>query len=491
MKTIGLFSLMLAYGIPLPADEKSEFAVFDQLIVDLGDEQSIENDLSTFSSHVTNLRYMMEHAGPKTLVLIDEAGTGTDPAEGAALAQVIFETLTHAEARTIATTHHGSLKVFAHDTPRVENGSMQFDQETLHPTYRLQQGIPGSSYAFEIASRIGLDQALLVRARELLGAQSARLEDLIGSLETRNQRLAQQLDETEKELSSAREERSRYERLFEQLDGQRDEIREKALAEADAVVQEANAQIERTIREIKENQAARDATRKARSELDTFKEKIRKEKQQTEKNQQKRTRRRPPRERETPDLSSNGPLSVGDQVILDGGLTTAELLELDGRDAVIMAGSMHMRVKTDRLTKVAGPRRQQVTIRQVQTDDAGDLGSLKARPRTDLRGQRVDEALANVTRFIDEAMAANLDRVEVVHGKGTGALRQAIHEYLEKSPDVDRFEEAPYAPGISVIVLMPPKYLFSFVIISSSLSDSFFGKRSKSPLAFRASSRTR
>lgn len=456
MKTIGLFSLMLAYGIPVPADEKSKFAVFDHLIVDIGDEQSIENDLSTFSSHVTNLRYMVEHAGEGTLVLIDEAGTGTDPAEGAALAQVIFETLTKAKARTVATTHHGSLKVFAHDTPGVENGSMQFDQETLRPTYRLQQGIPGSSYAFEIASRIGLDKHLLERARGLLGEQSARLEDLIGSLETRNQRLVKQLEEAEKELENARQQRSRYEKLMEQLEAQQDEIKEKALADADAVVRQANAQIERTIREIKEHQAAREATRQARSGLDAFKEKIQQEKQQAERKKSKRAHRKaPPESQKKRPPAVSTPLAVGDQVILDGGSTTAELLELDGKNAVIMAGSMHMRVKTNRLTKVAGPKRQQVTIRQVQSSP-GDLGILKAQPRIDLRGKRVDEALAAVTRFVDEAIAANLNRAEIVHGKGTGALRLAIHELLNNSPEISRLEEAPWdegGPGVTYVYL--------------------------------------
>lgn len=457
MKTIGLFSLMLAYGIPVPADEKSEFAVFSHLIVDIGDEQSIENDLSTFSSHVTNLRYMVEHASEGTLVLIDEAGTGTDPAEGAALAQVIFETLTKAGARTIATTHHGSLKVFAHDTPLVENGSMQFDQETLRPTYRLQQGIPGSSYAFEIASRIGLDQALLERARGLLGEQTARLEDLIGSLETRNQRLATQLEEAEKQLSGAQQQRSRYERLMEQLEAQQDEIKEKALADADAVVREANAQVERTIREIKEHQAAKEATRQARSGLDAFKEKIQQEKQHTERKNKKRAKRKAPRDTHKQEPATiSGPLAVGDQVILDGGSTTAELLELDGNNAVIMAGSMHMRVKTQRLTKVAGPKRQQVTIRQVHSEEAGSLGILKAHTRIDLRGKRVDEALAAVTRFVDDAIAANLNRAEIVHGKGTGALRLAIHELLNNSPEISRLEEAPWdegGPGVTYVYL--------------------------------------
>ena len=447
MKTIGLFSLMLGYGLPLPADELSDFGLFARLIVDIGDEQSIENDLSTFSSHVANLRYMTENAGPDTLILIDEAGTGTDPSEGAALAQVVLETLTNAGARTVATTHHGALKVFAHETPSIENGSMQFDQESLRPTYRLQQGLPGSSYAFEIASRMGLDKKLLDQARALLGEQSARLENLIGTLEAQNQSLTSRLEEAEEALGEAAQERTKYRELYEALHEERDAIKEKALEEAEEVVQKANAQIERTIREIKENQAAREATRQARSNLESFKKKIGKEKKSTSKRQQRRSRRKAQHaKRKTPE-STIGPLEVGDRVKLDGGATTAELIELDGKEAVIMAGSMHMRVKVDRLTKVSGPSRQQVTVSHVKPAGGSNLSALAAKQRIDLRGKRVDEALAEVTRLVDDALTTNLSRVEIVHGKGTGALRQAIQEYLESNPDVKRYEDAPWEEG--------------------------------------------
>lgn len=444
MKTVGLFALMLGYGIPLPADDKTECSVFDQLIVDIGDEQSIENDLSTFSSHVANLKHMTTCADASTLVLIDEAGTGTDPVEGAALAQVVFEVLTKAEARTIATTHHGSLKVFAHSTDFVENGSMQFDQATLQPTYRLQMGVPGSSYAFEIASRMGLNPEILERSRALVGSQVMRLEDLLSDLEARNQSLQKRLEEAEHALEEARTERSRYKELFDTLEAQREDIKGKALEEAEEVIRKANAQIERTIREIKENQAAKAATKEARSELESFKEKLNREKQTTQRKQQRRKKKERPGE-DAP--ASHEPLQVGDRVILDGGQTTAELLEIAGKEAVIMAGSMHMRVKLNRLTKVAGPQKQQVTIRQVKSAGESGLTALQARQRIDLRGKRVDAALAEVIRLVDDAMATNLPRVEIVHGKGTGALRGAIHEYLEKNPDVARYEDAPWEEG--------------------------------------------
>ncbi|MEM8488742.1 MAG: endonuclease MutS2 [Bacteroidota bacterium] len=444
MKTVGLFALMLAYGMPLPADELSAFPIYSQLVVDLGDEQSIENDLSTFSSHVANLRHMTTTADDSTLVLIDEAGTGTDPAEGAALAQIIFETLTEKGATTIATTHHGALKVFAHNTPLVENGSMQFDQESLTPTYKLLMGIPGSSYAFEIASRMGLDNGILEQSRALLGTQASRMEDLLTSLEARNMSLESRLKDAEEALRSADEERTKYKELFDALEAQREHIKGKALEEAEAVISKANAQIERTIREIKESQAAKSTTREARAELASLKEKLDREKAQ---NTRKQQRRKKSQVKSKPTSRPQQPLQVGDQVVLDGGNSAAELLELSGKNAVIMAGSMHMRVKVSRLTKVGGPKKQQVTVRQVQAANSGGLSALQARQRIDLRGKRVEAALSEVMKLIDDAIATNLSRVEIVHGKGTGALRHAIHDYLNSSQDVERFEDAPWEEG--------------------------------------------
>ena len=454
MKTLGLFSLMIALGMPIPADELSEFCLFDTLIVDIGDEQSIENDLSTFSSHVTNLRYMLEQAGEKTLVLIDEAGTGTDPSEGAALAQVVLERLTEMGARTVATTHHGSLKVFAHEEEGIENGSMEFNQDTLRPTYRLQMGIPGSSYAFEIASRIGLDSALLDRARDLLGDQKVRMEDLISSLEARNQALSARLEDAEKALSHAQTQRERYEKLFERLETEKDDIKQKALDDAELVMQRANAEIERTIREIKEHQAAKERTKEVRAELESFKKQISEEKQKTVSKKQKRNKKRQPRSSKEKTSVPGKPLQVGDQVKLDGGSTTAELIELSDKHAVIMAGSMHMRVKVDRLTKVAGPKKQKVIVKQVHSNGQSGLTALKARQRIDIRGKRVDEALSEIPKFLDDAIATNLNRVEIVHGKGTGALRNAVHEYLNGTPEVATYEDAPYnegGPGVTYV----------------------------------------
>ena len=446
MKTVGLFALMLAYGLPLPLDESSQFSIFERLHVDIGDEQSIEEDLSTFSSHVSNLKFMLDQAGKGTLVLIDEAGTGTDPSEGGALAQSVLERLTERGARTIATTHHGTLKVFAHETEGVENGSMEFDQATLSPTYRFQPGVPGSSYAFEIASRIGLDEKILERARALVGRQKTSLEQLIATFEARTQELDAQLAEAEKEARQARHEREQYQQRAEKLKREREDIRRQALEEAERIVQSANARVERTIREIKEAQAEKEATRAAREELEAFRAGLegRAAKKEPAPKEERGPRGRRAAKERRQKRTDAGPIEVGDQVVLDNGTTAAEVLEISNGEAVISFDSMKLRADLRRLRKIGGKRKQQVRLGRVEQSS---VPSLTAQSRIDLRGRRVDEALDSVARLIDQALMSGLDQLEILHGTGTGALRKAIHEYLAGRPDVFSFEEAPWEQG--------------------------------------------
>ncbi len=447
MKTVGLLSVMLAYGLPVPVDPLSTLSVFDHLIVDIGDEQSLDEDLSTFSSHVGNLKYMLRHAGARTLVLIDEAGTGTDPAEGGALAQAVLERLTAAGASTIATTHHGTLKAFAHEAAGVENGSMEFDRDTLSPTYRFRQGVPGSSFAFEIARRIGLDPDVLVRARELTGPQKSVLEDLILTLDARNREVQDALSEAEQIRANAGELEARYRSRLERVETERDEIRRRALSDAERLMQEANAAVERTIREIKESQAEREATLKARQGLDAFRDDIEARRDREERRGRSAARKKADARsanRQAP-KQSRGAIAVGDQVTLDGGSAVSEVLELSGSTAMIAMGSVRARVALDRLQKVGGPRRRQVTVKMPGA--GGSLPVLAARNRIDVRGGRVEEVLPEVTSFVDEAIAAGLNQVEILHGKGTGALRNAIREDLARRQDVASVDDAPWNQG--------------------------------------------
>ena len=449
MKTVGLFSVMLSYGIPVPVEEKSDLCIFERLFVDIGDEQSMEEDLSTFSSHVGNLSRMVREAGPGSLILIDEAGTGTDPEEGAALARAVLEQLTASGARTVATTHHGALKAFAHEAEHVENASMAFDEDTLSPTYRFRSGIPGSSYAFPISRRQGLPDPVLERATQLLGTQKSSFEDLIATFEARTQALQQQLEELEGLREEAERERDRYRERLTSLQSERAAVKEQALREAERVVSEANARIERTIREIREAQADRDATRVARERLDTYSAEVQARRQRAE-----RKARRRPKSAAAPETVAIRP---GDRVVLDEGTTPAEVLEVEDQAVTIAFGSTRLRTDLSRLTRVSGAgARRKERAKEARPAAADAMRSLHAQTTLDVRGKRAHEALAEVTRLIDDAVASNLDQVEILHGKGTGALRQAIREDLERHPNVSGFEDAPWdqgGPGVTLVRL--------------------------------------
>ncbi len=444
MKTAGVLALMAACGLPVPAAPGTSLALFERLFVDIGDQQSIEQDLSTFTSHLKNLRRMLAEADGRALVLIDEAGTGTDPAEGGALAQAVLEALTARGARTIATTHHGTLKAFAHNHPAVENASMQFDTETLSPTYRFQEGIPGSSYAFEIAQRVGLDGEVLTRARSLVGEGKTALEDLIATFEARAQALEEELATARAEAQEATKARKEYQDRAGSLRSRKDEIVGQALEEAERIVGEANARVERTIREIKEAQAAREQTRAAREDLEGFKEQV---------EAKRSTKRRAPTPRPAQAKAASGPIRVGDHVRLDDGEAVGEVLELDEKEALVALGQIKVRAGLKRLAKVGAPSTKR---RARKTERRTAMPMLDAQRRVDLRGQRVEEAIPVVMRLVDDAGMAGLETVEVLHGTGTGALRAAIREYLAGRAEVAHLADAPWeegGPGVTVVSL--------------------------------------
>ncbi len=437
--TIGLFALMTAHGIPIPADETTELPIFRSLLVDIGDEQSIENDLSTFSAHMLVAREIVEKADEHTLVLIDEAGTGTDPEEGAALAQSLLEHLGAAGAWTVATTHHGRLKAFAHEAEFARNAAMEFDRKTLAPTYRLQLDVPGSSYAFDISRRMGLQESVLERARELTGAGKAHLEDLIAEHEQRLTELTNLRDKAREDLADVERQRRAYGSAMAELKQNRARLKADALRQADEILRSANAEVERTIREIKEARAEREPTRKARTRLESAQRDISVQYRAVEEELE-------PAEDTSPDDAAI--LEVGDRVVLDDGSTVAQVAEIDPDDdeVVIISGSLHMRVARSRLKRVGGRAEQRVDVRQVGLSP-GKTASEQVRQRLDVRGKRVDEAVSEVSSFIDRALPSSLNRLEILHGKGTGALRTAIHDYLAERSDVVGFEEADWEQG--------------------------------------------
>ena len=450
MKTVGLLSLMASHGLPVPADPGTRLPLVTALFVDLGDQQSIQDDLSTFTSHLTNVRRMLEEADDRALCLIDEAGTGTDPAEGGALSEAVLKRLTQRGTLTVATTHIGALKAFAHNAPDVENGSMEFDRESLSPTYRFRAGVPGSSYAFEIADRVGIDRPVVRDARDLVGAGKSRLEDLIAEFEERTTTAARELEEARAGRREAERVQRDYEQRLDRLRADADNRRAQALAEAEKILAEANATVENTVREIKEAGAERERTQEARAKLDEARARV---ERRTEKVQRKQKRRASVSAKPTPPQAA-GPIAVGDRVRLDDADAAGEVLELNGKEAVIALGALTSRVKLSRLTKIGGPSKQTVRVgsarvpgRSRRGEGAQSVAVSTAATRIDLRGARVDEALARVQRFVDEALVGGVPSVEILHGKGTGALRQAIHDQLAGRPDVSAYAAAPPDQG--------------------------------------------
>ena len=457
LKTVGLLSLMAAHGLPVPAAPGTRLPLFTRVFVDLGDQQSVQDDLSTFTSHLTNVRRMLEAADDRSLCLIDEAGTGTDPAEGGALAEAVLSRLTTRGALTVVTTHIGALKAFAHDTAGVQNGSMEFSREALSPTYRFRAGVPGSSYAFEIADRVGLDRPVVRDARRLVGEGKSRLEDLIAEFEARTAEAARQRDEGAALRAEAERVKADYEGRLDRLRADADHRRAQALAEAEKILAEANAAVENTVRQIKEAEAEAEATKEARAKLDEARARVEKRKAKVERRQTKRTTAKPPAP------AAPGPIAVGDRVRLDSADAVGDVLEVDGNEAILALGALTSRVKLSRLTKVGGPTPQRAVVkngrapgRSRRGEAAGSLAVSTAAVRIDLRGARVDEALAQVQRFVDEAVVAGAPSVEILHGKGTGALRQAIHDQLAGRPDIAAFAVAPPdrgGDGVTVVDL--------------------------------------
>lgn len=322
---------------------------------------------------------------------------------------------------------------------------MEFDQDTLRPTYRYQEGVPGSSYAFEIAQRMGLADDLLARARDLAGTQKTAMENLISTFEQRTQQLEDELYKARKAREKAETEQQRYEDKVQKLEKEREEFRQQALEEAERIVQDANARIENTIREIKEAQAESEATKEAREQLDEYKEALHERREAAE--AEAKETPAPEADESPPDTTSTEPIEEGDQVVVDDGATAVEVQEIEDGEALVVMGSMHMRVPLDRLTRVGGGSSSASSASTQDTGGGTEMAALEASPSIDVRGARVDEARHDVQHFLDDAVAAGLDTVEILHGKGTGALRSAIHELLADRPDIADYRTAPIEEG--------------------------------------------
>lgn len=446
LKTVGLLALMSQSGLPVPA-RQAELPVFEAIYADIGDEQSIEQNLSTFSSHMRRVIPMLEQAGREDLVLLDEVGAGTDPDEGAALAEAILDHLRQRGARVLATTHYSQLKGYAYLTDGVENASVEFDAETLRPTYRLQIGLPGRSNALEIAARLGAPAAVIERARERRPTHARRADELIIEMES-SRRAAQ---EHESRTAAARRQaetlRAEYERLLAQLQEQRESLLAEARREAEGLLREARRTADQTLGELRRLRGE-EAAQEARRVRDRLLESLAALEGAGPEPTRERTRPGPGEE-EAPSLAPGVRVRVaglGQEGVL---LTLPE----GGGEAEVQIGSLRVRVDAGRLRALPGapaPREPQARRPATGSAQRGSLGRAKAQTvgtELDLRGLRVDEAWGRVEKYLDDCLLAGLARVRIIHGKGTGALREEIRRRLDEVPQVRRHALAPPEEG--------------------------------------------
>lgn len=441
MKTVGLLILMIQIGMLIPADPDSEIPLFTNILVDIGDRQSLEQDLSTFSAHIIRLRDILEKADGNSLVLLDEIGTGTDPKEGAALAIAILTELTEHNILTIATTHHGELKAFAHKHPRVDNGSMEFNLETLEPTYRLRIGIPGSSYAVEIARRYGLPEPLIQQARKYVGEAKDKLEDLILDLEARIQNLEKKNSEISIKMTRAEAMENLYQRQVEELKKNKTALRRQAAEEAQRILQDANALIERTVQEIRQSDASKPSIKTARQLVRQKKAEIEDILSEQES---------PPKE--IPSLQK------GDIVWVESLGEEGELLDdpAGANRARVLVGNVKMTLDITGLQKSDKSVPEERVIRTVSGKQADSLRD-GVKPELDLRGLDSQQAIEETDRYLDEALGGGWEEVRIVHGKGSGVLRKRINEFLSRDKRVEEKRLGKWGEGDTGVTVVKLK----------------------------------
>ncbi|UHG90057.1 endonuclease MutS2 [Spirosoma oryzicola] len=436
LKTIGLVQYMLQCGLLVPMADYSEMGVFQNLFIDIGDEQSLENDLSTYSSHLTAMKQFVIGSNKRTLFLIDEFGTGTEPGLGGAIAESILEELNKSGAYGVINTHYTNLKVFADKTSGLINGAMRFDGENLEPLYQLEIGRPGSSFAFEIAQKIGLPKGVIDRAKEKLGNQQVNFEKLLKELDIEKRVFSEKNLEISINQRKLAQQLAEYTALKTRLDNEQKLLINNAKLKAKALVQEANQRIESTIREIKENKAEREATRQVRQDLEQFEQKeLKPETLVADK----------PKPAEEEFEADNGAITVGSYVRIAGQNAVGQVLSLRGKDAEIRIGDLKSNVKVNRLEKVSKkafkdatetkddrPRSQGLDMNEKMQNFSFNL---------DIRGKRGEEALGEVDRFVDDALMLGYPELRIVHGKGDGILRTLVRNHLRGYKQVGKMED--------------------------------------------------
>ena len=463
LKTVGLLQYMLQCGLPIPLHEGSHAGLFSSIFIDIGDEQSIEDDLSTYSSHLLNMKQMMKQANDRSLILIDEFGGGTEPQIGGAIAEAVLKRFNEKQAYGVITTHYQNLKHFAEDHEGVVNGAMLYDRHLMQPLFQLQIGNPGSSFAVEIARKIGLPEEVIADASAIVGSEYINadkyLQDIVRDKrywENKRQNIRQREKQMEETIT-------RYQQEMEELQQQRKQIIREAKEQAQQLMSEANSRIENTISAIKEAQAEKEKTRQVRQELNAFRETLeqqhiaeeeeriaRKMKQLQERQERKKERKAKGKAAETGQQATKPeppkPIEVGETVKLRGQSTVGQVMEVNGKQAVVVFGQLKTVVKLDRLERTNAPLRPvelttKSTFVTAETRDAMHEKKLHFKQDLDVRGMRGDEAIQAVTYFIDDAILVGMSRVRILHGTGTGILRTLIRQYLQTVSGVRHFQD--------------------------------------------------
>lgn len=438
MKTVGLLQLMTQSGLLIPADPKSHVGIFKSFFADIGDDQSIESDLSTYSAHLTKMKQFVEHADKRSLILIDEFGTGTDPLFGGPMAEAVLENLNRKKVRGIVTTHYSNLKVFAGNTPGLQNASMLFDQAALRPLYILQIGKPGSSYAFEIAQKIGLDPKILDQARQKVGKQQKRVDSLLVDLEKEKNEIYQTRRALEKQEAQLLKLKAENETLQEYLETNKRSILKQAKEDAKAIISGANKLIENTISEIRESEAEKERTRALRQKLKKETEKLEEKLPNPKLSSPKGAPQRSPRKEAQKEGEEQRPLQVGDWVRIKETGTEAEVIELAKNNVILAMGELRTVQKLKNLERLDRKATRQIQRKSVSrmTGDASTFS-----PEIDVRGMRTETALNEIEKVLDQAIMLGYPNLKIVHGKGDGILRRFIREYLRKYSEISHLED--------------------------------------------------
>jgi DNA mismatch repair protein MutS2 len=456
LKTVGLLQYMLQSGLPIPVGERSTAGIFKDIFLDIGDEQSIENDLSTYSSHLANMKFMLKNAQPESLVLIDEFGSGTEPQIGGAIAEALLHRFNEKQSFGVITTHYHNLKTYAEDHPGVVNGAMLYDRHQMRPLFQLSVGNPGSSFAIEIARKTGLPEDVIAEATQKVGQDYINMDKYLQDI-VRDKRYweskRQQIRQQEKRLEELD---ARYRSDLEKIEIQRKDLIAQAKSHAQQLLSETNARIENTIKEIKEAQAEKEKTKELRKALETFKESIKEgmdadnpPAHKTDKVKERKAKKKKADKAvlQGTEVQSGADrrIEIGDAVRMKGQRAVGVVINKKDKNFVLAFGTIKTTVREEQIEKVSNYQFRKENSRPIlinaNSSESMSEKKLQFKLEIDIRGMRGDEALQAVTYYIDDAIQCNAGRVRILHGTGTGALRQIIRDYLKTVSGILRFQD--------------------------------------------------